>query len=59
MKKREIVNLIELNKKILEGNRYKSISKETFGQEHVVSKKLTNDSKTETTTNRGKLNYYA
>ena len=32
MKKREIVNLIELNKKILEGNRYKSISIPIFDE---------------------------
>jgi len=32
MKKRDIVNLIELNKKVLEGNRYKKIDIPVFDE---------------------------
>ena len=37
----------------------KYVSRETFGQEHFAMKKLSNEPTVETTTNEGKLNYYA
>lgn len=40
-------------------NGYKYVSRETFGQECVVTKKLSNEPTIEPTTENGKINYYA